>query len=369
MWITCKQQALLKGMQLVSRAISTRATMPILGNVLIETMKNGIKLIATDLELAIQAEVIAEVQEGGQVTLPARILAEIVGNLPESTVELKVKDGATQAEITCDASRFEILGLPPGDFPSVPRGESESIGSVDAELLRTMVRQTIFAVSTDETRPFLTGVYLLLDNAEMRMVATDGGRLALRKTLLGTPAKQKSGVIVPAKAMQELARALGASTGEVGLAMADNQLLFTTPGVRIYSRLISGQFPNYQQVIPQEFKQRIRVRTDRLLQAVRRAAITARDSANVVRLGATGKKLTISSNTPEVGRAREEVEVAAEGEQVEAAFNARYLMDCLNNIDADELFFELTGPLSPGAIRPVAHTDYVYVLAPVRVYG
>jgi len=343
--------------------------MPILGNVLLETTGNGMKLIATDLELAIQAEVNAEAQEGGQITLPARIFSEIMGNLPESTVEIKAKEGSAQAVITCEASRFEIHGLPPGDFPAVPRGDAEPIGSIDADLLRTMIRQTIFAVSTDETRPFLTGVYLWLDNAEVRMVATDGGRLALRKTLLGIPAKKKTGVIVPAKAMQELARILGAVSGEVNVAMADNQLLFTVPGVRLYSRLISGQFPNYQQVIPQEFKQRIKVETEPLLQAVRRAAITARDSANVVRIAATAKKLTISSNTPEVGQAREEVEVTAEGDAVEAAFNARYLMDCLNNIDAEDLLFELTGPLSPGAMRPAANSDYIYVLAPVRVYG
>lgn len=369
MWITCNQSALLRGIHLVSRAISTRTTMPILGNILLETTGTGVKVIATDLEIAIQAEVQAEVQEGGQLTLPARIFSEIIGNLPEATVEIKAKEGAAQATITCETSRFEIHGLPAGDFPSVPRGETQQIGSIDAELLRTMIRQTIFAVSTDETRPFLTGVYLWLENAEVRMVATDGGRLALRKMLLGTPAKQKSGVIVPAKAMQELARVLATASGDVAIAMADNQLLFSVPGVRLYSRLISGQFPNYQQVIPQEFKQHIRVGTEPLLQAVRRAAITARDSANVVRIAATAKKLTISSNTPEVGQAREEVDVTAEGESVEAAFNARYLMDCLNNIDVEDLYFELTGPLSPGAIRPTANTDYIYVLAPVRVYG
>jgi len=193
--------------------------------------------------------------------------------------------------------------------------------------------------------------------------------LALRKAQLPQAARQKIGVIVPAKAMQELARALAGVEGAVQLRMADNQLVFTVPGLRVYSRLISGQFPNYQQVIPQEFKQRIRVQTERLLRAVRRASITARDSANVVRLRAEGKKLTLTSNTPEVGKAREEVEVAAEGEPIEAAFNARYLMDCLNSIEADELFLELTGPLSPGAIRPAHHSDYVYVLAPVRVYS
>jgi len=369
MWVSCPQTALLKAVQTVGRAISTRTTMPILGYVLMETQKDGIKLTATDLELAMQVEVAAEVKQGGQLTLPARILSEIIGNLPVATVEIKAPEGSTQAEITCETSHFEILGLPATDFPTLPRTDGEAVGEIDADVMRMMINQTIFAVSADETRPFLTGVYTVLDGGEAKFVATDGGRLALRKAQLPQAARQKIGVIVPAKAMQELARALAGVEGAVQLRMADNQLVFTVPGLRVYSRLISGQFPNYQQVIPQEFKQRIRVQTERLLRAVRRASITARDSANVVRLRAEGKKLTLTSNTPEVGKAREEVEVAAEGEPIEAAFNARYLMDCLNSIEADELFLELTGPLSPGAIRPAHHSDYVYVLAPVRVYS
>lgn len=369
MWVTCSQASLHKGVQLVGRAISTRTTMPILGYILLETMKNGVKLTATDLELAIQAEIDAEVKQGGQITLPARIFAEIVGNLPDAMVEIKSEHGSPQVQITCQTSDFEILGLSPDDFPTQPKADGNELAAIEADLLRRLISQTIFAVSSDETRPFLTGVYVALEGPEVRFVATDGGRLALRKTMLPAPAKQKTGVIVPAKTMQELMRALAGLDGEVQLAMADNQLLFAVPGMRMYSRLITGQFPNYQQVIPQEFKQRIRVRTERLLRAVRRMSITARDSANVVRLSAKGGELLITSNTPEVGRAREQVEVTAEGEAVETAFNARYLMDCLNNIDADELFFELTGPLSPGAIRPAHHSDYVYVLAPVRVYG
>src|SRR5438046_2274450 len=271
MWVSCPQTALLKAVQLVGRAISTRTTMPILGYILLETKKDGMKLTATDLELAMQVEVAAEVKQGGQLTLPARILGEIVVNLPPATVESKAQEGSPQAEISCEASNFEILGLPAGDFPTLPRADAEAIGEIDADVMRMMVNQTIFAVSADETRPFLTGVYVALDGAEAKFVATDGGRLELRK----------------------------------------------------------AQVP----------------------------------------LAAKGKKLTLTSNTPEVGKAREEVEVTAEGEPIEAAFNARYLMDCLNNIEADELFFELTGPLSPGAIRPAHHSDYVYVLAPVRVYA
>lgn len=369
MQFTCPQPSLLKAVHLVGRAISTRTTMPILGYILVETMKDGIKLTATDLELAIQAEVEAEVKEGGQMTLPARILIEIVGNLPAATVEIKSGGNGTQAEITCEASNFEILGLPASDFPALPRVDGDAVGTIDADVARMMISQTIFAVSADETRPFLTGVYVVLEGPEARFVATDGGRLALRKVTLPQAVRQKVGVIVPAKAMAELGRALAGVEGAVHLGMADNQLAFTVPGLRVFSRLISGQFPNYEQVIPQEFKQRIRVQTERLLRAVRRASITARDSANVIRLQAKGNKLTITSNTPEVGKAREDVDVTAEGDAIEAAFNARYLIDCLNSIDADELFLELTGPLSPGAIRPAHHSDYVYVLAPVRVYS
>src|SRR3989442_5389052 len=308
--------------------------------------KDEINRTPTDLDLAMQVEVAAGVKQGGQLTLPAGILSEIIGNLPVATVEIKAPEGSTQAEITCETSHLEILGLPANDFPTLPRTDGEAVGEVDADVMRMMINQTIFAVSADETRPFLTGVYTVLDGGEAKFVATDGGRLALRKAQLPQAARQKIGVIVPAKAMQELAAALTGVVGAGLLRRALNQARFTVPGLRVYSRLISRQFSNYQQVIPQEFKQRIRVQTERLLRAVRRASITARDSANVVRFGAEGKKLALTSNTPEVGKAREEVEVTAEGEAIEAAFNARYLMDCLNSIEADELFLGLTGPLS-----------------------
>src|SRR5574337_608233 len=298
MWVTCAQPVLLKAVQLVSRAISTRTTMPILGYILMETKKDGVKLTATDLELAIQTDVEAEVKQGGQMTLPARIFTEIVGNLSPATVEIKGQEGAAPAEISCETSHFEILGLPAGDFPTLPRTNGEPVASIEADVARMMVNQTIFAVSADETRPFLTGVYVVMEGSEARFVATDGGRLALRKVTLPQAARQKVGVIVHAQAMSELGRALASAAGPVQLETADNQLVFSVPGLRVFSRLISGQFPNYQQVIPQEFKQRLRIQTERLLRAVRRASITARDSANVVRLSAMGKKLTIIRPSP-----------------------------------------------------------------------
>jgi DNA polymerase-3 subunit beta len=341
--------------------------MPILANILLETRKDAVKLAATDLDHGIQTEIPAKVKKGGAITLPARLFAEIVANLPAAEVQLKVGDGTTEVEIQCESVTYELMGLPAAEFPLMPEPDAAPIASVDAGLLRTMVRQTAFAVSTDETRVFLTGLYLVFDGKEVRLVATDGGRLALRTATLEKAATQKSGVIVPAKTMHELTRAIGGTEGAVDIALAENQILFTMPGARLVSRLIPGPFPNYQQVIPQGHKQRVTVGTERLLAAVRRVAITARDSANVVRLQATGDTLTLASNTPEYGRSEEKLTVDAEGETVATAFNARYLLDCLSVLESDQLTLELTGPLSPGALRPAAQTEYTYVLAPVRV--
>ena len=369
MQITCEQPELLKGVQAVSRAISTRTTMPILSNILLETTKDGVKLVATDLELGIQTMIPAVVKQGGAITLSARLFTEIVSNLPGAPVQLRVEEGSTQAEIQCEETTFEILGLPATDFPFMPEPDATVVITLEAGLLRGMVRQTAFAVSTDETRPFLTGVFFSTEDRTVRLVATDGGRLALRIASLEQQAKQKFAVIVPAKTMQELARALGGVTGDVTVALAENNLVFSLPELRLVSRLIAGQFPNYQQVIPQGHKQKLRLQTERFLRAVRRAAITARDSANVVRLAAKGTELVITSNTPEVGKAMEKVPVQVEGDAVEVAFNARYLMECLTILETDEITFELTGPLSPGAIRPLDQQEYIYVLAPVRVYA
>jgi DNA polymerase-3 subunit beta len=251
----------------------------------------------------------------------------------------------------------------------MPAANGDVLGKIDAALLRTMIRQTSFAVSTDETRPFLTGVYMMVNGGIGQLVATDGGRLALRKSKIPGNIESKLSAIIPSKTMAELVRALGNVEGEVGFASQGNQLIFILTGMRFVSRLIAGQFPNYEQVIPKDYKQRIKVGTERLLRAVRRASITARDSANVVRLTASENTLTISSNTPDIGKAQEDIQVQTEGDAIPVAFNAKFLLDALSNMDAAEVFFDLTGSLSPGALRPVDRDDYVYVLAPVRVYG
>lgn len=367
MLFTCTHEHLNRAVTLVGRAISARAAMPILSNILLETKKDAVKLAATDLDHGIQTEVPATVKQGGAITLPARLFAEIVANLPGAPVQVKVGDSGRDVEVRCERVTYDLVGLPAADFPLMPEPDSAPVATIDAGVMRAMIRQTGFAVSTDETRIFLTGLYLVLDGKEIRLVATDGGRLALRTGALASAATQKIGVIVPSKTMQELTRALAGVEGTVDVSLAEQQVLFTLPGARLVSRLIPGPFPNYQQVIPQGHKQRVTVGTNHLLSAVRRVAITARDSANVVRLHTDGETMTLASNTPEYGRSEETIQVQAEGDAVPTAFNARYLLDCLTVMESDEVTLELTGPLSPGTLRPKGHTDYTYVLAPVRV--
>jgi DNA polymerase-3 subunit beta len=367
MLFTCSQEHLSRAVNLVGRAVSTRVAMPILSNLLLETRKDGVKFAATDLDHGIQTTIPATVKKGGAITLPARLFAEIVSNLPPAQVQMKLDDNGRNIELHCERIVYDLVGIPASEFPLMPEVETATVASVDSALLRTMVRQTGFAVSTDETRVFLTGLYMVLDGEEIRLVATDGGRLALRSARLGAPAAQKAGVIVPAKAMNELVRAIGSGDGAVEIGLAENQVVFTFPDARLVSRLIPGPFPNYQQVIPQGYKQRVTVGTERMLAAVKRVAITARDSANVVRLQATAETMSLASNTPEFGRSEEDIPVTAEGETIETAFNARYLLDCLQVIDTEQITLDLTGPLSPGALRPAGASDYTYVLAPVRV--
>lgn len=369
MLFTCAHEHLHRAVALVGRAISARAAMPILSNILLETKKEAVKLAATDLDHGIQTEVPATVKKGGAITLPARLFTEIVANLPSAPVQVQVGNGGRAVEVRCERVAYDLVGLPAADFPLMPEPEAAPVATIDAALLRAMIRQTVFAVSTDETRVFLTGLYFVLDGTAVRLVATDGGRLALRTGTLSVPATQKVGVIVPSKTMLELTRALAGVEGTVDVSLAEQQVLFALPGARLVSRLVPGPFPNYQQVIPQGHKQRVTVGTNSLLGAVRRVAITARDSANVVRLQTDGDTMTLASNTPEYGRSEETIQIHSEGEAVPTAFNARYLLDFLTVLDADEVTLELTGPLSPGALRPKEHADYTYVLAPVRVAG
>ena len=378
----CERKDLFEAVQTVGHAVSGRSALPILSHIMIQGEGDGLRLLATDLELGISCRIPnARVQEGGALTAPARTLTEVLGNLPEKEVAISV-DKSHTVHVKCEKSEYKILGLPAEDYPHLPE-VSDTVGfSIPQAKLREMIRQTRFAVGTDEGRPILTGILMVFDGETLKFVATDTHRLAV-KTALVKDGRGSQNAIVPARAMNELTRLLTDSEGEVKVTLSGNQVLFELPGdagVQIVSRLIEGQFPNYQRVIPAEHHKRLTIPVQQLQRAVRRASIVARENAHRVIFRSGEDNLILTAESQVVGNAYEEVEATREGDDVEIAFNSRYLLDVLDAVDTDTLHLELTEALKPGVIRPVPAPpkegeeadaslapDYLCVLMPMQI--
>jgi len=370
MKLSCLKKQLQETVHTVSRAVSSRSTLPILNNILIEVSEEHAWLSATDLEVGIRQRIPLETAEEGGTTIPARFLGEVLNSLPEAPVTIE-SDERELITITCEKSFYEIHGLPADEFPIIPEVTSENTLTLKQPLLRELIRQTVFAASTDETRAILTGALLILEGQTISLVATDTHRLALRSSTLEEPMQLtvSGDIIIPARTLNELYRLLQADEeAEVRLDIAENQIQFTLDDTILLSRLIEGQFPNYKKVIPTEYERCLVLDTDLFHNAVRRCAIVARENAYKVILRTTPEgELTITADSHKVGRAEESIPVELEGEPVEIAFNAQYLLDVLGIIDSETVRFELGGPLNPGAIRPVGEVDYVYVLMPMQI--
>ncbi len=375
MKINCFQGDLIKGIQTVGSAVAGRATLPILTNILIEAKKEKIELSATDLEIGIKCGVPAQVKKEGAITIPAKRLSDIIRELPEGPVEIETED--SQMKISSSGIFFKILGLPAEEFPTLSKVESENRFSLDSQLLRGMVQKTIFANSRDATRYILNGSYLEMEKDRIIMTATDGHRLATISHRIEKGPKERIGAIIPTKALNELNRLLE-EPKEVEAAIGENQISFSLDlsdrsdreragGVILSSKLIEGQFPDYKQLIPKKSAKRLSINREKLLKGVRRAALLADARTGAVELLAYSNKLIIRSQTPQVGEAREEMDIDYSGEEIRTAYNARYILDILKNISSKEVSLELNEPLSPGIIRPVSDEDYLCVIMPMRI--
>jgi DNA polymerase III subunit beta len=367
MKLTVPRKDLYEGLQIVSRAVSTQTTLPVLKNVLIEPGTDAIKLAATDLELGVEVLVPAKVQEGGSLTVPAKTFAEIIAALPEADVSLAAddKDGLL---ICCRRSDYRIHGLTAEDFPALPEVGGSVAIQLPQRLMKDMIRQTALAASDDDTRPILTGICLVLQDGKLRLAATDTHRLAVR-TAQVTEASGDTTVIVPVRAMNELMRVLSDDEEAVLQVRVDqNQILFRTERVTLVSRLIEGQFPRYERVIPTGYTRRLTIQRDELQSSLRRARIVARDAAAKDRVvfEASGENLIITAEGDE-GRAHEEFEIAREGDEISIAFNVNYVLEVLGVLDTEGIFLELTEPLSPALVRPVEGDDYLMVIMPMQV--
>jgi DNA polymerase-3 subunit beta len=376
----CPRKEIFEAVQTVGHAVSGRTSLPILNHILVRSENAGLRLIATDLELGISCWIPAQMEERGALTAPAKTLSEVLANMPDrGEVALSV-DKSHTVRLYCEKSDYKILGLPAEEYPSLPTVVDAVCFSIPQATLRDMIRQTIFAASQDETKAILTGILMVFEGETVKLVSTDTHRLAV-KTARVTNGQGSRNAIIPARAMNELIRLLTDGAGDVDITISENQIRFALPGeagVQIIARLIEGQFPNFQRVIPAAHQRRISVPVDPFLRAVRRAAIVARDNSQRVILRTEEDRLVLTAEATTIGKAYEEIEVLCEGEPIEIAFNAKYLLDVLSVIDAEAVHLDMTEPLKPGVMRPVVdapegdpanalEADYLCVLMPMQI--
>ncbi|MBI3315404.1 MAG: DNA polymerase III subunit beta [Candidatus Omnitrophica bacterium] len=369
MKIITSKDGLLKGIQIVQNAVSTKSTLPILSHILLEAKKQEIKLTATDLEIGVSVKVEGEVQEEGAITIPARKFSEIVKELPnQSEIHISVKKGQT-VTIEVGKSYFRLLGLLKEDFPQLPDFPAHGSRSVDLvnipqKILKNMIQLTSFAMSHDETRYVLNGILFSFREKTLKLVATDGRRLALIQKNIGELGNLKKDVIVPMKTILELSRDLG-EEGEVMFYFKENQLQISLGAIAITSRLVEGEYPNYDQVIPKKTKEELKINTQSFLQATRRASILTNQESQSVKINIIKDRMIITKNTPDLGEAHEELEVDYKGGELAIGFNPSFIVDVLKNIEEDSVRFGFIDPEKPAVIR--SGEDYTYIVLPMQV--
>ena len=369
--ISVMQENLARGLGIVSRAVSSRATLPVLANVLLKTDNNGLKLTATNLEIGINCWVPGKIEGEGEITVPAKLLTDLVASLPNQRIDLQLSTKDRTLKVTCGGSRSSIKGIDADEFPVVAAIGDAPATSVDSRALREALGEVVFAAATDESRPILTGVLTKLAGDRMTLAAADNYRIAVRNLTVAQPVGAELSIVVPGRSYAELMRILPDAEQRIDITITPNksQVLFHVEGIDLVSRLIEGQFPNYEPVIPTSHSSRAVVEREAFLAGARRASIFARDSANIVKVevaGDGGNEVSITAHAADVGDNADVLEASVEGQATTIAFNARYLIDVLSNLGADEAALELSGPLAPGVIRGIGKDDYVHVIMPVR---
>ncbi|OGX32391.1 MAG: DNA polymerase III subunit beta [Omnitrophica WOR_2 bacterium RIFCSPHIGHO2_01_FULL_48_9] len=363
MKIKLSKDDLLLGIQTVQNVVSSKTTLPILSNILMEAgRKNLLKLNATDLDLGISCEIPVDISEEGAITIPAKRFSDIVKEMPSGDISISVKKN-NQIDIEGEKCRFKLIGLPKDEFPKFPEFKDKDGVRLEQSVLKEMLRMTSFAVSHEESRYVLNGVLLEISGSDICIVATDGRRLAKINKELSEPIKKDIKVILPSKAVQEITRNLK-DQGELTLYIGTNQVLFDIDGVLIASRAIEGEFPNYNQVIPKSASQKIKINTQVLLSAIRRANLLSTPDFQAVKFEVFKDKIVISKTTPEIGESREEFSVEYGGPEMVVGFNPHFLIDVLKNITEENVDAELLGPDKPMVIRL---KNYLYLTLPMRL--
>ncbi len=364
MEVKLTREILQRGIQTVQNAVSQKSGLPILSNILFEASKDKMRLIATDLEIGVISKISGvDVQEEGSISIPAKKISDIVKELPNKEISLSAKKN-NQVTIKCDKSIFKIMGLPKDEFPKVPELSDKDTLAMPQRQLKSILNSTAFAISKDETRYILNGVLFVLSDKKLRVVATDGRRLAMVEKETPKPPGFTKRIIVPSKAVNELQRILK-DDGDVKILFSENQVAFELDDSQLITRLIEGEYPNYEQVIPKQGQDKMKVNRDNFYAAVKRASLLATPDSQSIKLDLLKNRAIISKASQDGSESREEVDCEYSGDEFTIGFNPNYLMDALKNISEEEVDFEFAGQDRRGVIRAEGG-DYVYIVLPVR---
>ena len=375
MRLSCLQENLNRGLSMVGKAVATRTTLPITNNVLLATDQSRLKLVATNLEMAISCWIGAKVEEEGTITVPARLLTEFISSLPNEKVDISLSPRTKTLGLKCARFEARISGVDAKDFPPIPKVDEGITTKVEAEALRQGISRVAFAAATEESRPVLTGVDAKFENVSLTLAAADGFRLAVYKLPLITPVSQEAEVIIPARTLTEINRLASDQEEaiEIMVNLNKSQALFRLKNAELVSQLVQGTFPQYAQLIPQSYNTRAVVGVAEFLRATKTASIFARDGSGIVRVmivpggELTPGKLTISARSEEIGDNVGDIDAVVEGEEAKIAFNGKYLVDVLSVLHEPQVALEATNPSSPGVIRPVGMDNYTHVVMPMFV--
>ncbi|MFN3966274.1 MAG: DNA polymerase III subunit beta [Endomicrobiia bacterium] len=369
MELKCSRENLIKGIQIIETAVSSKATLPILTNFLIEIEKNKsskIKLVSTDLEIAVKCYIDGAIISEGGVTIPAKKFGGIIKELPEEEIHIK-SDEKNQVDIRAGKSHFTLSGISKDEFPTIPDFVEEKAISVETKTIKEMIKKVLFAVSTDETRYVLTGIYCVIEHNNIKLVSTDGRRLAyITRPCEGIKSGAKA--IIPGKTINELSRILSIEEdSEVKISLTENQAAFKVNEIVLISRLIDGAFPNYEQVIPKKYQQKIKVNVKSLLSATKQVSLLTQDKGGAVKFSFGKNLLRVSAQAQGIGSGEVDVDVSYSGPPIEIAFNPTYIMDILKNVSEEECEFEINGPIDACVVKTIGDDNYLCVVMPMRI--
>lgn len=375
MKVSCLQENLAKGLSVVGRAVSPRSTLPVLGNVLLATDAGRLKLSATNLEVGINCWIGAKVEDEGATTIPARTFIDLVNALPPERVDMELLVRTQTLNLRAGRSEANIKGIDAQEFPIVPVPEGEGGIPIEPDVLRTAIEQVAFAAATDESRPILTGVLAKFEDAQLTLAAADGFRLSVRTVSLLRSIPNPFSIIIPARALVELGRISGEQDAPIVITVTPtrNQVLFQLTDIVLVSQLIDGNFPDYRQIIPRDYTTHTLVDTAAFLKACKTALIFARDAAHITRVHIKpGTELApgcmlVSATSAETGDDVSEVDASIEGDEIEIAFNVKYLIDVLSAAGTPQVALDTTTASSPAVIRPVGEADFTHVIMPMHL--